>query len=383
MQFNDYLKLMMEKDGSDLYLSTGAAASMKVHGKLLAINEILLAHGVVRSVAEQLMNESQRTQFEQKPEMNLAWSLPGVGRFRVNIFKQRNDIAMVVRAIKTEIPTWQSLGLPEILTKLVQQKRGLLLVVGATGSGKSTTMASLVDYRNEHSAGHIITIEDPVEFMHKHKHCVVNQREVGMDTLCYEDALSNALRQAPDMILIGEVRHRETMEYALAYAETGHLCLSTLHATNANQAIERILSFFPDDRQRQALLDLSMNLRGVVSQRLIPSIDGKRALAMEVLIVTPLIQELIKRGEITAIKEAMEKGENIGMQTFDTALFKLYRERRITLDEALKNADSRNNLRLRITLAEGKTAEDNTVIDSPEKYELPALGLPIDPDLER
>jgi len=383
MQFNDYLKLMMEKDGSDLYLSTGAAASMKVHGKLLAINEILLAHGVVHSIAEQLMSESQRAQFEQRPEMNLAWSLPGVGRFRVNIFKQRNDIAMVVRAIKTNLPAFHTLGLPDVLTKLVYPKRGLLLVVGATSSGKSTTMASLVDYRNEHSAGHIITIEDPVEFMHKHKHCVVNQREVGMDTLSYHDALSNALRQAPDMILIGEVRHRETMEHALAYVEPGHLCLSTLHATNANQAIERILSFFPDDRQRQALLDLSMNLRGIVSQRLIPSTDGKRALAMEVLIATPHIQELIKRGEITAIKEAMEKGESIGMQTFDTALFKLYREGRIHLEEALKNADSRNNLRLRITLAEGKTVDDDNVIDSPEKYELPKLSLPIDPDLER
>lgn len=383
MEFSQYLQRMVEQDGSDLYLSTGAPASLKVHGRMAPLEPTPLANGRVRELAFGLLSEAQRQQFEQKPELNIAWSEPGVGRFRVNLFRQRNEVAMVVRAIKTEIPNWQSLGLPEILTKLALQKRGLILVVGATGSGKSTTMASLIDYRNEHSAGHIITVEDPVEFLHRHKHCVVNQREIGMDTLCYEDALSNALRQAPDMIMLGEIRHRETMEYALAYAETGHLCLSTLHATNANQTIERILSFFPDDRQQQALLDLSLNLRGVISQRLIPAVDGSRALALEILLVTPLVQDLIKRGEVSSIKEVMEKSENLGMQTFDASLFQLYRAGRISLDEALKNADSKNNLRLRITLAEGRTVEGSDIDRTSESAPLSPLSLPIDPDLER
>ena len=277
-------------------------------------------------------------------------SKPGIGRFRVNIFRQRGEVAMVIRTIKTEIPDYRSLGLPDTLPKLVMQKRGLVLFVGGTGSGKSTSLASLIDFRNSNSAGHIITIEDPVEFVHRHKRSIVNQREVGIDTASYEDALHNTLRQAPDVILIGEIRSRETMEHALAFAETGHLCLSTLHANNANQALDRIINFFPEDRYKQLFLDLSLNLRGIVSQRLIPTVDGKRAAAIEVLLGTPRVCDLIKNGKIDDIKEVMEKSATQGMQTFDSALYQLYRDGRISLQEALQNADSVNNLRLRIQL---------------------------------
>ncbi|NQD35450.1 PilT/PilU family type 4a pilus ATPase [Permianibacter sp. IMCC34836] len=367
MELTDYLKTMVEKDGSDLYLSTGAAPSFKTHGKLVALDPTPLALGRVAQIANDVMDEQQRADFVHRPEMNLAYSLPGIGRFRVNIFRQRNEVSMVIRSIKTEIPSYDSLGLPEVLTKLIMQKRGLILFVGATGSGKSTSLAALIDYRNSNSSGHIITIEDPVEFVHRHKRCIINQREVGSDTLSYEDALANTLRQAPDVILIGEIRHRETMEHALAFAETGHLCLSTLHANNANQAIERIINFFPEERHKQVLNDLSLNMRGIISQRLIPTVDGKRAAAIEILIGTPLVQDLIKKGEVGLIKEVMEKSENVGMQTFDMALFKHWREGRVSMDEALKNADSKNNLKLKMTLAEGKTAgeDPNSHIESP------------------
>jgi twitching motility protein PilU len=264
---------------------------------------------------------------------------------------------MVCRSIKTDIPNYKDLGLPDILPKLVMQKRGLVLFVGGTGSGKSTSLAALIDYRNTNSAGHIITIEDPVEFVHQHKMSIVNQREVGMDTNCYDDALENTLRQAPDVILIGEIRTQEQMEQAIAFAETGHLCISTLHANNANQALDRIINFFPEERHKQLFLDLSLNIQGIVSQRLIPTLDGKRAAAIEILLGTPRVCDLIKQGKVDEIKEVMLKSEASGMQTFDTALYKLYKDKKISMDEALRNADSKNNLRLRITLEEGQGNE--------------------------
>ncbi len=317
------------------------------------------------------MNEDQRREFETALEMNLAISEPGVGRFRVNIFKQRNEVSMVVRNIKTEIPTVKDLNLPKILTDIIMVKRGLILFVGGTGSGKSTSLAALIDHRNANSGDHIITIEDPIEFVHRHKRSIVNQREVGVDTLTYADALKNTLRQAPDVILIGEIRDRETMEHALAFAETGHLAISTLHANNSNQALDRIINFFPEERRSQLFQDLSTNLQAFVSQRLVQTVDGKRAAAIEILLGSSTIQDMIKKGDFTQIKEIMEKSEGIGMQTFDGALFKLYKEKRVTLDEALKNADSPNNLRLRISLSESGDADAESAGFSLETIEEP------------
>ncbi len=361
MGFKDLLRIMIQKEGSDLFLTTGAPPSMKAYGKLVPMSTQPLPPGAVKQIAYQIMTPEQIKDFEKSPEMNLAIADPDIGRFRVNIFQQRGQIAIVARNIKTEIPSWQKLGLPEILTKLIMQKRGLILFVGGTGSGKSTSLAALIDYRNTNSDGHIITIEDPVEFVHQHKKSIINQREVGVDTKSYEEALKNTLRQAPDVILIGEIRSQETMEHALAFAETGHLCLSTLHANNANQALDRIINFFPEERHKQLFMDLSLNLQGFVSQRLIPTVDGKRAAAIEILLGTPRVCDLIKQGKVDEIKEVMEKSENQGMKTFDSALFDLYKAGRISLEEALKNADSKNNLRLRIQLSEGKkpTGEDD------------------------
>ena len=352
MEFRDYLKYMVVKDASDLYLTSGASPMARIQGMMMPVESVAMTPDRLREIAFSLMDEQKRQAFQQNPEMNLAVSEAGIGRFRVNIFVQRSHIGMVIRAIKTEIPQWEGLGLPPILTKLVMQKRGLVLFVGGTGSGKSTSLASLIDFRNSNSAGHIITIEDPIEFVHRHKKSIVNQREVGMDTVSYAEALKNTLRQAPDVILIGEIRARETMEHAIAFAETGHLCLSTLHANNANQAWDRIINFFPEEKRNQLLMDLSLNIRGIVSQRLIPTVDGKRTVAIEVLLGTPMICDLILKGEIHKIKEIMEKSENIGMQTFDSALYQLYKAGRITVEEALRNADSQNNLRLRISLEE-------------------------------
>ena len=357
MDFRAYLAMMVEKDASDLYLSSGAPASAKINGKMSPLEEQAMTSEQVREIAWSLMDAAQIEEFSHRPEMNLAISEQGIGRFRVNIFRQRNSVSMVIRNIKTSIPDWQLLGLPEVLTRVIMAKRGLVLFVGGTGSGKSTSLASLIDYRNTHSAGHIITIEDPVEFVHQHKKSIVNQREVGVDTESYEDALKNTLRQAPDVILIGEIRDRETMEHALAFAETGHLAISTLHANNADQALDRIINFFPEDRRNQLLLDLSLNLRSFVSQRLVRTVDGKRAAAVEILMGTPLVQDMIRRGDIHEIKEVMEKSENAGMQTFDGALFRLVESGRISIDEAMKNADSPNNLRLRLTLNTGEAEE--------------------------
>ena len=352
MKVAPYLKILAEKEGSDVYLSTGARPSAKFNGVLTPLGKDPCPPGYVEKLANELMSEKQREEFTNKPEMNLALSLPNVGRFRVNIFKQRNEVSMVIRNIQTEIPDITKLGLPDVLKDVIMAKRGLILFVGGTGSGKSTSLAALIDHRNTNSKGHIITIEDPIEFMHQHKGCIVNQREVGMDTDCFEDALKNTLRQAPDVILIGEIRDRETMEHALAFAETGHLAISTLHANNANQALDRIINFFPEEKRQSLLSDLSINLQGFVSQRLVRTVDGKRCAAIEILLNSPRIADLIKAGEVMEIKEVMEKSGPMGMQTFDMALYDLYKSGKISLDEALRNADAENNLRLKIELSE-------------------------------
>ncbi len=374
MGFKDLLVMLIEKEGSDLFLTTGAPPNIKAHGKLMRVGDKDLPPGAVKQIAYQIMNEQQIADFEKNPEMNLAIQEKGVGRFRVNIFQQRGELGIVARHIKTEIPSADSLGLPQILKQLVMQKRGIILFVGGTGSGKSTSLASLIDHRNKNADGHIITIEDPVEFIHRHQKSLVNQREIGMDTHSYEEALKNTLRQAPDVILIGEIRTRETMEHAMTFAETGHLCLSTLHANNANQALDRIINFFPEDRHKQLLLDLSLNLQGFISQRLIPTPDGKRCAAVEVLIGTPRVCDLIKQGKVDELKEVMEKSEQQGMKTFDAALFDLYKNGTISYEEALKNADSKNNLRLRIQLSEGHLAEETPYESEEEIDELSLVG---------
>ena len=353
MEFKDYLRILVQNDGSDLYLTNGAPPAAKFQGQLKPLEAIKLSNERIKEIADSVMDADQRASFEQVPEMNLAISEPGIGRFRVNIFKQRNCYAMVIRNIKVDIPNADTLGLPQILKDKIMEKRGLILFVGGTGSGKSTSLAALLDYRNSHASGHIITIEDPIEFIHPHKKSLVNQREVGVDTLSYDDALKNTLRQAPDVILIGEIRSQETMEHALAFSETGHLCLSTLHANNANQALDRIINFFPEERRGQLLMDLSLNLQAFVSQRLVPTIAGKRVAAIEILLGTKLVSDLVLKGEMHALKEAMEKSEAIGMQTFDSHLLRLYKSGVISLDEALRNSDSPNNLKLKINLSEG------------------------------
>ena len=350
VEFEDCLKILFDKEGSDLYYATGAPPSAKFYGTLNQLSDVPMQPGETAVIANSIMNEEQQAQFAESPEMNLAISREGLGRFRVNIMRQMNEVSLVIRRLGDSLPNYKELGLPVVLPRLIMSKLGLILFVGGTGSGKSTSMAALIDYRNQKSKGHIITIEDPVEFTHPHKGCIVNQREVGTDTLSWEDALANTLRQAPDVILVGEIRHQETMEHALAFAETGHLCLSTLHANNANQALDRIINFFPETRHIQLLQDLSLNMRGIISQRLIPTVDGKRAAAIEILLGSPRAADLIAKGNVHELKELMEKSAEQGMQTFDMALFKLFKAGSITLDEALKNADSRNNLRLRITL---------------------------------
>ncbi len=351
MTFRDYLNVLAKHDGSDLYLSTGAPPCAKFQGVLKPLDKEPMKPGQIAAIAQEIMDDEQRQEFDHELEMNLAISIPKVGRFRINIFKQRNEVSIVARNIKTDIPRFDDLNLPPVLKDVVMAKRGLVLFVGGTGSGKSTSLAALIDHRNSTSGGHIITIEDPVEYVHRHKKSVINQREVGVDTRSFQAALKNTLRQAPDVILIGEIRDRETMEHALAFAETGHLAISTLHANNANQALDRIINFFPEERRNQLLMDLGLNIRAFVSQRLIPTVDGKRCAAVEVLLGSPTIQELILRGDFEAIKEIMEKSENMGMQTFDGALYKLVMEGRITEEEAIKNADSANNVRLRLKLA--------------------------------
>ncbi|WP_205755089.1 PilT/PilU family type 4a pilus ATPase [Azotobacter chroococcum] len=350
MDIQSMLRVLATQDGSDLYLSTGAPPCAKFNGVLKALGQEPLQPGAVAKIAEGLMDAEQRVEFERELEMNLAISLPNIGRFRINIFKQRNEVSIVARNIKLDIPRFEDLKLPRILLDVVMEKRGLVLFVGGTGSGKSTSLAALIDYRNRNSGGHIITIEDPVEYVHRHKKSIINQREVGVDTRSFHAALKNTLRQAPDVILIGEIRDRETMEHALAFADTGHLAISTLHANNANQALDRIINFFPEERRPQLLNDLGNNLKAFVSQRLVKTQDGKRRAAVEVLLGTPTVRDLIKRSELSEIKEIMAKSRNLGMQTFDQALIELVNEGAIGEEEALKNADSANNVRLQLKL---------------------------------
>ena len=354
MQFKEYLTLLAKKDGSDLYLSTGAPPCAKFQGKLTPVSKEPYKSGEIEAIAQELMDEQQQAAFEEELEMNLAYSIPKVGRFRINIFKQRNQYSIVARNIKTDIPKMEELGLPNILKDVIMEKRGLVLFVGATGSGKSTSLAALIDHRNRNSSGHIITIEDPIEFVHNHRKSLVNQREVGVDTRNFHNALKNALRQAPDVILIGEIRDQETMEHCLTYAETGHLAISTLHANNANQALDRIINFFPQDRHTQLLHDLALNIRCIVSQRLIPTLDEKRCAAIEILLGTSTVQEKIMHGEIKELKEVMNTGETTGMQTFDKSLFDLFRAGKISHEQAIANADSANDMRLKMNLAENE-----------------------------
>tara|TARA_Y100001934_G_C12264403_1_gene731657 strand:+ start:103 stop:1161 length:1059 start_codon:yes stop_codon:yes gene_type:complete len=349
MDISPYLKLMVDKSASDLFFTVGAPVKVKLEGKATSVGKNELTSDLVKAAAYGIMNESQRKSFEEELECDFAIGMPeGSERFRVNVFRQRGDIAMVLRLIPSKIPSVDELGVPEVLNEIIMHKRGLVLMVGATGSGKSTTLAAMIDYRNEHQAGHILSIEDPVEFYHPNKRSIVNQREVGVDTHSYARALKSSLREAPDVILIGEIRDRETMEAALELANTGHLAISTLHANNANQAMERIINMFPEELHKQLYMDLSLNLRAVISQRLVPDVRGKRCAAVEIMMSTPHIAELILKGDIGEIKEAMNDSGAKGMQTFDMSLYNLYKENRITLEEALNNADSRTNLEAKI-----------------------------------
>ena len=348
---NDLLKLMVSRGGSDLFITSDFPPAIKVDGKVTKVSPQPLTGIHTMALARAIMSDKQSAEFERSKECNFAIAPAGIGRFRCNAFVQQGKVGLVMRVIPTTLPTVDKLGVPQVLKEISMSKRGLCILVGATGSGKSTTLAAMVDWRNENSYGHIITIEDPVEFVHPHKNCVVTQREVGLDTDSWEAALKNTLRQAPDVILMGEIRDRETMEHAVAFAETGHLCLATLHANSANQALDRIINFFPEERRAQLLMDLSLNLRAMVSQRLLPKQDGKgRAAAVEIMLNTPLISDLIFKGEVTEIKEIMKKSRNLGMQTFDQALFDLFEANVITYEDALRNADSANDLRLQIKL---------------------------------
>ena len=349
MDIQPYLKLMVEKNASDLFFTTGSPVKIKIEGIVQSVGKTELTSELSKAAAYGIMNEKQRSEFEETMESDFAIALPdGSARFRVNVFRQRGQVGMVLRLIPMKIPTVDELGLPEVLTNIIMARRGLILMVGATGSGKSTTLAAMLNHRNMNMAGHILTIEDPVEFFHPNKKSIVNQREVGVDTMSYARALKASLREAPDVILIGEIRDRETMEAALELSNTGHLAISTLHANNANQAMERVINMFPQDLHKQLFMDLSLNLRSVISQRLVPDVNGKRCAAIEIMVVTPHIAELILKGEIDEIKEAMQESGAGGMQTFDDALFNLYKEGRITLEEALNNADSRTNLEAKV-----------------------------------
>ena len=357
MEFESLLKLMVHKDASDLFITAGVAPSLKVNGKIGPVTQATLTPIQAKEIVMGIMSPAQKEEFIKESECNFAISASGIGRFRVSAFMQRNNAGMVLRKIETTIPTMESLGLPPILKELAMTKRGLIMFVGATGSGKSSSLASMIGFRNKNSTGHIITIEDPIEFIHHHEGCIVTQREVGLDTVSFEMALKNTLRQAPDVILIGEVRTRETMDHAIAFAETGHLCLATLHANNANQAMDRIINFFPEERRNQLLMDLSLNTRAFVAQQLIPTPDGKsRVLSAEIMINSPLMADLIRKGEIHKMKSLMGKSRNMGMQTFDQSLFDLYKAGKITYEDAINYADSANELRLMIKLGDSKGA---------------------------
>lgn len=368
---HDLLRMMVSKNGSDLFITTGSPPAIKVDGKINAVSKQILAPSHTQMLARSIMNDKQVSEFEEHQECNFSIALPGVARFRVNAFIQRGSTGLVLRIINSDIPGFSELNLPDTLQEIAMTKRGLVIFVGGTGSGKSTSLASMVDYRNRNSYGHIITIEDPVEFVHEHKNCLVTQREVGVDTDSYEIALKNTLRQAPDVILIGEIRDREAMEHAIAFAETGHLCLSTLHANSTNQALDRIINFFPEERRQQLLMDLSLNLKGLISQRLIPRIDGVgRIPAVEIMLNTPLMSDLIFKGEVHEMKGLMRKSNEQGMITFDQALFNLYEECKITYEDTLRNADSVNDLRLRIKLESDTARKSGLVDDHRDDFEL-------------
>jgi twitching motility protein PilU len=364
MVFSDLLKLMIHKKASDLFITAGVPPSLKIDGKVTPVTKQALTPEQARAFAYGVMTEEQRRQFEAKNECNFSISPQEIGRFRVNVFMQQGRVGLVLRAIEMKIPKFDELSLPKVLADIALTKRGLVIFVGATGSGKSTSLAAMIGYRNEYSYGHIITIEDPIEFVHDHKNCIVTQREVGVDTETFESALKNTLRQAPDVILIGEIRARETMDYAIQFAETGHLCLATLHANSANQALDRIINFFPEEKRSQLLMDLALNLKAIISQRLIVMKDGKgRVPAVEVMINSPLISDLIMKGDVPGIKDIMAKSGEAGMQTFDQSLFTLYEAGLISYDDALRNADSQNDVRLRIKL-EGKDANASQLGES-------------------
>ena len=366
MDFNDILNLMVQRRASDLFITPDMPPCLKVDGVINAVSRTRLTDTQTRELALSLMSIDQREEFRSTKECNFAFSAKGVGRFRVSAFVQRDAVGMVLRRIETRIPVIEELGLPPLLKDMVMSKRGIVFLVGATGTGKSTTLAAMIGHRNQNSSGHIVTVEDPIEFVHEHGGCIITQREVGVDTHSFDAALQNTLRQAPDVILIGEVRSRETMEHAIAFAETGHLCLTTLHANNANQALDRIINFFPKDRRDQILLDLSLNLRAIIAQQLIPTPDRKgRCVAMEVLLNTPLVSQMIKEGNVSGLKEIMGKSNQLGMLTFDQALYELYKSNQITYDDALHHADSANELRLMIKLDKkiGLNDEESSNLD--------------------
>ena len=359
---HELLRVMISKKASDLFVTAGFPPAFKLDGKVVPVSNQTLTPTHTADLARSIMNDRQAAEFEATRECNFAISPPGIGRFRVNAFMQQGRVGLVLRVITSTIPKFEDLGLPAVLKDVAMTKRGLVIFVGATGSGKSTSLAALIGYRNENSYGHIITVEDPVEFVHEHKNCIVTHREVGVDTESWHTALKNTLRQAPDVILIGEVRDRETMDYAIAFAETGHLAMCTLHANNANQALDRIINFFPEERRPQLLMDLSLNLKGIVSQRLIPRREGKgRVAAVEVLLNSPLVTDLVFKGDVHEIKEVMKKSREMGMQTFDQALFDLYEAGAISYEDGLRNADSLNDLRLQIKL-HSSDAKDRDVM---------------------
>jgi twitching motility protein PilU len=367
---HNLLRGMIAKKASDLFVTAGFPPAFKVDGKMTPVSSQPLSHQHTRELARSIMNDRQTAEFEATHECNFAISPHGIGRFRVNVFMQQQQVGMVMRTITTKIPDLDAMGMPPILKDIVMTKRGLVILVGATGSGKSTTLAAMLGHRNHNSYGHIITIEDPVEYVHEHVHCIITHREVGVDTESWQAALKNTLRQAPDVILIGEIRDRETMEYAVAFAETGHLCMATLHANSANQALDRIINFFPEERREQLLMDLSLNVKALVSQRLIPKKDGTgRAAAMEILLNSPLISDLIFKGDVHAIKGVMAKSRELGMQTFDQALFDLHEADVISYEESLKNADSVNDLRLKIKL-EGKNTANRDVMSGTQHLQM-------------
>lgn len=378
MELTAFLSLMATKRASDLFLSAGAPPSIKIEGVTRHLGETALGSDAIRNMAYSIMNERQQKEFESTWEMNLAVALGEQGRFRVNIYRQRGEIALAARFITNQIPSLESLHLPALLKDIIMLPRGLVLVVGSTGSGKSTTLASMIDYRNENRTGHILTVEEPIEYVHTHKASVVDQREIGLDTQSYGNALKNAMREAPDVIMIGEIRDRETMQAAIAYAETGHLCLSTLHANNANQTLDRILNFFPDSARHQLLIDLSLNLKAVIGQRLLHGVRVKRIPAVEILLSTAYIADLIEKGEIATIRDAIKQGNEVGMQTFDQSLYVLYAQGEITYQEALENADSHTDLALRVRLEgpapSGDQATASLLEDFPDLLDDPIQG---------